>query len=1060
MRIYANINNSDYLVEDNCLLSDELSETLDSFSFTIGSSSADMDLKPFQKIRIHGVGIKARSFALAYAEKRQTTYDGRYAYDIQAMSQTKWLERTILPNKSYTSHIDPTRDVTTFEMIEELFNLYCPKERIADDGSATGWSYRTRFLIDSANLQAKFGSSKCPEFKWSAPTLREALSDLFATEGCIPIVKDGIFTLLDLRAEGPAARSQEGLLTETVDAQTSCESLRSSIEHAMGAKPVERTEILRLTASDGGIMTTNNCVLRVNGRINKVKKLVCVVDGLSHSIDMTGYAAWSEGGVNRWLEIDVTNGVKEKKVYNSLSSEQLSQPFTIAKSEMLAKYKQANVWYERGGDTIEGFGLGEDGFWPWQTATTAIGLALYCNGVDVVKTWGNSAAGIASWELNPYLDALFMVTYDDMSPMTQIAHRQGAGQSNQLSDSASSSFSDSSAVYSNLKSKVNRLTGKIRRRQWIGLTEDDVPALGEKVGDEIIYRRDLSFSGGHVYMFGYTAKAYVLANYFTSVKAQARDASLAYSSEALPRKEEREAFVAIDTKGREDLVSLIVGMSAIGMRRLLGGLVRWATEDSITAAGLRFKLPDDSWLPATNDAFLLDCKAVATNGAIMFDFQLPDNASVGDYTKTVSSKEINSFYPYVDGEGETKEIDVRYIHSPKVPYVISGTVKNSPFPGMILEDYSTSSSYANNMVGAGKGTDDSIEYAKPLPKMGLALLPGTQVRTSSVIDKDDAEAYGESLSVGFSSLRSDVVIGPGLTSLCPLYKDQSFAHTFYTFGLTVNQVSSWSSVSGASGADERFWLQADGSRLYTETSSPYRTFKLFDRTINAYSGERFGCVFFNTTTNEYRVYHTKVSVESPRAYAWNLDNFEAVNPETDAIYVSLTYQILLGSSSAGLNVRDQAIEVWHSPLIRYCFLKDAPGLTYSINRPVTASTEATYSEGAVHPNLKNPAYDGKIQYTETVGGAANGTLRIDITYDMTSAEKDAIKSIAIADQDNNLILGINGTPATVFANILAIPGVDVLSSDGSGQKVGEVGDPKASIIAADEAVWDANLLDA
>lgn len=192
-----------YEVVSDATVTEEFSETLDSASVVLPSLLATDGIvfgaKPYDEVYLSvmydGVEEYGSRFLIDSIDSTQVSYtgEGRFDVTLQLMSETKQLEKIQLPNKAFT-HSKIKGAKTLYEAADYLIDTYSPRY--------VGENEIMPLLeIDPNADWTRFKSTPCADVVMSKPTLRQALTTLFAQIGCIPVVKDRKITYLDLGQE-------------------------------------------------------------------------------------------------------------------------------------------------------------------------------------------------------------------------------------------------------------------------------------------------------------------------------------------------------------------------------------------------------------------------------------------------------------------------------------------------------------------------------------------------------------------------------------------------------------------------------------------------------------------------------------------------------------------------------------------------------------------------------------------------------------------------------------------------------------------------------------------
>lgn len=198
----------------NVPYNDEYSETLDSMSVVIKHIDFKLDINPFDVVYIYrGVAIGGTIHNPTYTDikwkemlvdsvsmlRKRYGNNTYYEYTIKLMSETKWLEKIQLPNRSFTHALGgELRDA--YETIEDLMT-YVPKV-IRDKGEQP-------LITISKAVSTRFLGLGMKDMSLSKPTLRQALTAVMSQFGCIPVVNNKQLGFIDFnRSQGNITEEQ------------------------------------------------------------------------------------------------------------------------------------------------------------------------------------------------------------------------------------------------------------------------------------------------------------------------------------------------------------------------------------------------------------------------------------------------------------------------------------------------------------------------------------------------------------------------------------------------------------------------------------------------------------------------------------------------------------------------------------------------------------------------------------------------------------------------------------------------------------------------------------
>lgn len=226
----------------NVPYSDEYSETLDSMSVVIKHIDLKLDINPFDVVDIYRGVVKGGTFqnptytdikwkemlvdSVSMLRKRygKNTY---YEYTLKLMSETKWLEKIQLPNRSFTHALGGNlRDA--YETIEDLMT-YVPKV-IRDNNE-------TPLITISETVSDRFLDLGMKDMSLNKPTLRQALTAVMSQFGCIPVVNNKQLGYIDFN------RSQGNITKEQVDSMDS-ESYSNSSDSYVNTLMTDASQVL------------------------------------------------------------------------------------------------------------------------------------------------------------------------------------------------------------------------------------------------------------------------------------------------------------------------------------------------------------------------------------------------------------------------------------------------------------------------------------------------------------------------------------------------------------------------------------------------------------------------------------------------------------------------------------------------------------------------------------------------------------------------------------------------------------------------------------------------
>lgn len=240
------INYEFLLIKYECVLnvpySDEYSETLDSMSVVIKHIDSKLDINPFDVVYIYrGVAkggtiqhptytdIKWKEMLVDSVSMLRKRYGNNtyYEYTLKLMSETKWLEKIQLPNRSFTHALGgKLRDA--YETIKDLMT-YVPKVMRNNE--------ETPLITISEAVKGRFSGLGMKDISLSKPTLRQALTAVMSQFGCIPVVNNKQLGFIDFN------RSQGNITEEQINKMDS-ESYSNSSDSYVNTLMTDASQVL------------------------------------------------------------------------------------------------------------------------------------------------------------------------------------------------------------------------------------------------------------------------------------------------------------------------------------------------------------------------------------------------------------------------------------------------------------------------------------------------------------------------------------------------------------------------------------------------------------------------------------------------------------------------------------------------------------------------------------------------------------------------------------------------------------------------------------------------
>lgn len=291
-----------------------------------------------------------------------------YKYKISLMSETKGLEKVILPNISITQPIVGEKR-TIWYYLNQYINLYSPKFKKIY--SSTEWYYESKYKIDARTPEQADSSDTylgtpvsaifdqyvyAPEMSLTTPTLRDILSRLMIVKDCIPVVKNGVIYAMKIsetHGNFIADSNHISFINETMDSDSYSTAYRREYENAISQNnSAHRVEFLGFRCKEDALLTLENMYIETQFPIYKINKLyMCYYKKLLIRNATTGVEKTKLILVRQ----DISGLVLENVVRNTLPAD-WTKISSIDSYDDMKKYKILTVGFDIGSAKITGWG--------------------------------------------------------------------------------------------------------------------------------------------------------------------------------------------------------------------------------------------------------------------------------------------------------------------------------------------------------------------------------------------------------------------------------------------------------------------------------------------------------------------------------------------------------------------------------------------------------------------------------------------------------------------------------------------------------------------------------
>lgn len=385
MDLFAHINGTDYPIVPGCVLADNMGEELDSMQISIPHTEK-IEVKPFDDVYIHDGWYNGRTRASLVVPNgfyrhfdayntdcnEVNQIDGMYNYQMQLVSETKYLEKVLMPNRTITIPLNK-KGKSVYEMSRIFVDRYSPKIKIKDVDDAT-WEWANRFVVSRSSMfqtqderdelersellvvEEVFSDIQAPETSFNNPTLREVLTKIFSVGNCIPVVRDGIIFARDISKRNRRLSHIPGLVWNSfsMSGDQYCDRLRKNYQSGLTDKNgVVFHEYVGFRNFSVPSMRYSDLQIELKHPIYKINKLlVCFYakpDGKVVKLDISKFVIPST--TRAFLSNDYLTFQKSKpKTINGYES--VDNVYVLG----LCDYKFMTIQYAIGSNVISGFG--------------------------------------------------------------------------------------------------------------------------------------------------------------------------------------------------------------------------------------------------------------------------------------------------------------------------------------------------------------------------------------------------------------------------------------------------------------------------------------------------------------------------------------------------------------------------------------------------------------------------------------------------------------------------------------------------------------------------------
>lgn len=782
-----------YDLKDGFTIKEELNETLDSATgIEFETFHEEFIGVPFDHATIYDTEnkIEEKHFLIdTYDDEvysfENTIEENNHHYFVKLFSETKGLERITLPNLTVTQPTTGTKKTVYAEM-QKLRQCYIPMLKVYTtlESRPNHYLYSRKYDYSLATMR-KFQNFVCPEFQWNNPTLREVLTDLFSVDDCIPVVKKGSISYYSLKeTKNPIDTSRLSYSKRTMSSGDFVGELTINMKNAIGSNKTVCCEYVTLQAPEGSAtMTTENGVIRTQQPIYNIKKIVVYL--CDHAKNVLG----NNNGY--FHKLDISDRIKEYEDWNILSGVKVSSSkyndlpsWTDANGLTEKEHKVNYLYYERGKREIHNIGNLHDSSW---TALSNFLLRVVGKTLrDIKRTISQvTELGNNSSSLIDPRELFFYVEYETMveHPMHVGKYLPSPHPENRVFDAQKDSYVDVQHQSIFEYAKVERLGNKIREIYGEYFNESAIPQLGDYIGDEILFSREVTYYDNILLFKGYLTPRYVLKDYYTGVMAKKRSWEIAKGSDALTRHDIYKLYIESSfSEKKDDFQDVIIdpfryihrinnsSNSNNVVERFISALGNYNADTNIVHAFVRTRVVGQDFpIDDTTYGIILDLSSEVQGMSIVFNFGFNDNFKAAEYIVKDDNEYVQSFYRYCtqdrgffdsatifllqktfglgksDGQGAYYDLPEFKEDNPDAPYYNGNDNKD------IIEE-----NYDNPLMG---------EHAACFENDGFRLV--------TFVDKDNREITKWAVQFEYCSDTPDIILTDEFIKFCSLINEKS-----------------------------------------------------------------------------------------------------------------------------------------------------------------------------------------------------------------------------------------------------------------------------------------------
>lgn len=616
--IYINNNNYSKHLINGFITKETLTEELDEGNVILfGLTKTNFD--PFDKVVINEDDKTYYLVVDTYVERKVSNFPLLFEYTIHLISETKALERIILPNLKITKPKTASAIKKMGKYLDFILTHYVnPKYAI---------------YMDDA-LKSELNQVECPEYAWQSPSVKQVFNDLLQTLDKPKLVKvvNGKVEAVELSVKGKEITSLKGKITDD-NFQASKDYVNNLVVDAKNIIPtstnVMTAPILSFRSNDKAYLTTEDLELYLNGgNIEAISNLL---------IHLDLQFKWKDSGVSdrENVAIPITSSVMEETFYNQL----------------LPENRLGKLYYTRGGNSIKGFSY-----------TNKI-LGIVDSEMSIQKIINDAVKKLNSdsntKEYSSYLgeirDIKFTIWYKSIGNSRIKVYRDDLKKYDfSLVDNQTSQFINAVAFMQTEREKVNRLGNDIRTITYVYKNLDDIPNLNDYIDDYYLASKEVAHYKDYYIFKGVFSKNYIQQNLYYGLKSRTRFTNFEMANNSVLRNENIVKNIYFTTENTRPSASSEKKLcNYIARNYFIAGTLINEREDS---KGIKQIVATSTFADKTKKSYYLQPSIYSLDKGVIVSLRYYDNINVGmsiDTQNVVLGVKYNQEYvSYVDENGE------------------------------------------------------------------------------------------------------------------------------------------------------------------------------------------------------------------------------------------------------------------------------------------------------------------------------------------------------------------------------------------------------------------------